>query len=239
LKIARYACKIVLSISSFDESPDVYDGLSSIEKGLGTSRKAYRIGKFLKNVSALTKQNPYRLVPSVSSSVIEVCANVGEGLYYFVDQFQFLVKVGVLSKEHGRQLTKISACAELLGYFANTVLNILRLHNLLEREIALISELQRRKRKCEAKGEDFNALDDTNKALLVEISQLRKRRIFRTLCLVQDAADSLLAVYDLKEACGGRVPSTKQHAGIITTKTMLAAAGLLSGCIGAYKRWPK
>lgn len=207
-------------------------GLVRIDDSLGTSRKAYRAGKFLKNVSSLTKQNPYGLVPSISSYILDVCVNVGEGVYYFVDQFQFLVRIGVLSEHFGNTCTKVSAVAELLGYAANTVLNVLRLHNLLEREIALIAELKRRKKKCDNAGQTFDHTDEINKALLVEISQLRKRRMLRTLCLVQDASDALLAIHDLRVVYG-RGDRGKGN------RTILAAAGLLSGCIGALKRWPK
>lgn len=206
--------------------------LVRIEHALGTSRKAYRAGKFLKNVSALTRQNPYRLVPSISSYILDVCVNVGEGVYYFIDQFQFLVNIGVLSGQFGKQCTKVSAVAELLGYGANTVLNILRLHNLLEREIALIAELKRRKKKCDQNGQEFDCEDDINTALLLEIAQLRKRRMLRTLCLVQDAADALLAVHDLREVYGRGENGRMRN-------IVLAAAGLVSGCIGALKRWPK
>jgi hypothetical protein len=234
LKIIRYSCKLATSILS--PSDGLQHSLGLLEQSLGTSRKAYRAGKFLKNVSALTRQNPYRLVPSISSYVLDVCVNVGEGVYYFIDQFQFLVRIGVLSGQFGKQCTKVSAVAELLGYGANTVLNVLRLHNLLEREIALIAELKRRKKKCDQTGQEFDHTDDINKALLLEIAQLRKRRMLRTLCLVQDAADALLAIYDLRDAYGrgGDHPGkTKMR------KITLAAAGLLSGCIGALKRWPK
>lgn len=170
----------------------------AIEEALGTSRKAYRTGKFLKNYSALTKQK--RLVPSISSSILEGVANMGEGLYYFVDQFQFLVKVGVLSKRQGQKMTMVSSAAELAGYAANIILNVLRLRNLLEREIDLVKEMRWRRRKSEEKGERFDYNDDLNKALLVEINQLRKRRLLRTLAVVQDCADAVMALNDFREA---------------------------------------
>lgn len=234
LKIIRYSCKLIVLSRVVDTShkEGLGNALVRIEGALGVSRKAYRTGKFLKNVSALTKQNPYRLVPSISSYVLHVCVNVGEGVYYFIDQFQFLVRIGVLSGRFGKQCTKVSAVAELLGYAANTVLNVLRLHNLLEREIALIAELKRRKKKCDDNGQDFDHTDDSHIALLVEIAQLRKRRVLRTLCLVQDAADALLAIHDLRDVYGRGEEGRMKN-------IVLAAAGLLSGCIGALKRWPK
>lgn len=229
--MTRYTCKLLLSVGAVDKTRDsrLYQSLDSIEKSLGTSRKAYRIGKFLEHVSALQKKNPY-LVPSISSSILELLVNVGEGVYYFIDQFQFFVKIGVLNARQGETLTKVSATAELVGYAANTVLNVLRLHNLLEREIALISELKRRKNKSEAGGSVFDPSEDTNKVLLSEIHSLRRRRTLRTLCLAQDAADAFLAIHDLRDVCG-------RPSGGGMRKSVLAAAGVVSGCIGMYKKF--
>ena len=111
LKIARYSVRLLLATGAVT-SPAATRALKDTERGLGSSRKAYRIGKFLRCVGALRKQR--RLVPSISSSVLEGTAAVGEGVYYFVDQFQFLVSVGVLSGRQGRHLTKVSSVAELV-----------------------------------------------------------------------------------------------------------------------------
>lgn len=149
-----------------------------------------------------------------------------------------LVKIGVLSSHTGKRLTKISATAELIGYVANIVLTVLRLHNLLEREIALLAELRRRRLEAERKTPAGDKTDSTSiasekeDALIAEIRQLRARRMLRTLGLAQDLADALLAVSDLREVYGSKpLP-------LFTNKTILACAGLLSGCIGAYKKWP-
>jgi len=134
----------------------------------------------------------------------------------------------------------VSASGELLGYSASVILAILRLHFLLEREVALIAELQRRRRaraayssaSASTSGED-NEKDD---ALLSEIRQLRARRALRTLGLAQDLADAFLAFADLRgnssTAAGGRC------SGVLHNRALLAIAGLLSGCISAYKNWP-
>eukprot|EP00889_Picochlorum_renovo_P001124 jgi/Picre1/28154/NNA_003560.t1 len=178
LKVTRYTCKLLFC-------------------------RLALIGKFLEHVSALQKKNPY-LVPSISSSILELLVNVGEGVYYFIDQFQFFVKIGVLSVRQGETLTK--------------------------REIALISELKRRKNKSEAGGSFFDPSEDTNKVLLSEIHSLRRRRTLRTLCLAQDAADAFLAIHDLRDVYG-------RPTGGGMRKSVLAAAGVVSGCIGMYKKF--
>ena len=139
------------------------------------------------------------------------------------------VRIGILSPHQGARITKIAATAELAAYAANIILTILRIHNLLEREVALLTEIKRR-RDEEVYSQEA---DDTQKALLQEISQLRARRTLRTLMLVQDVADALLALSDLHEI------SHKGHKHpVLSNKVVLATAGLLSGCIGAYKKWP-
>ena len=140
-----------------------------------------------------------------------------------------LVKAGVLPKHFGPQLTRISASGELVGYAASIILGILRLHFLLEREVDLIAELQRRRKARAAEG--ASSIDEEkDEALVSEIRQLRTRRALRTLSLAQDIADSLLALADLR---GDGKPS-----GLMNSRSLLAAAGLVSGCISAYKNWP-
>lgn len=140
-----------------------------------------------------------------------------------------LVKAGVLPARLGPQLTRISASGELVGYAASIILGILRLHFLLEREVALIAELQRRRKARAAEGA-ASIDEEKDEALVSEIRQLRARRALRTLSLAQDLADALLAFADLR---GDAKPT-----GMLNSRSLLAAAGLVSGCISAYKNWP-
>ena len=80
LKIIRYASKLLLA-TSLEGSTQ----LSSLESSIGTSRKAYRLGKFLQNINAARKI-PLRHHPHAT---LELVANAGECIYYFVDQFQW------------------------------------------------------------------------------------------------------------------------------------------------------
>ena len=192
LKVIRYASKLALAL-------DVdLKQLETLESSIGTSRKAYRLGKFLQNVNTVRRIQLHQ-----PHSTLELIAAVGDGIYYFVEQFQWLVKVGVIPATLSPRLTKISASAELLGYSASIVLALLRLHFLLEREVALIAELNRRRRmrrqqRQQEQEQDEAELKGKDDILISEIRQLRARRALRTLGLAQDLADALLAVSDLR-----------------------------------------
>lgn len=66
------------------------------------------------------------------------------------------------------------------------------------------------------------------KGLRTEIRLLRARRVLRTLGLVQDLADLLMVLAEVR-------PS---KSGLLSRPAVLALAGLLSGCLSAYKNWP-
>ena len=227
LKILRYAGRLALATTSFEGNTR----LQSFESSIGTSRKAYRLGKFLQNV------NNARKIPLLAHphSTLELFANAGECIYYFVEQFQWLVKAGVLPPSLAPQLTRISASGELIGYTASIALTVLRLHFLLEKEIALIKELQRRRRARASNVTEAQQQDEMKDDVLIisEIRQLRSRRALRTLGLAQDICDSFLAIADLRDLRGGSRPS-----GLFNSRSMLAMAGLISGSISAYKNWP-
>lgn len=85
LKILRYTARLALASPLVDSSnKELQQKLSGLESSLGTSRKAYRLGKFLQNVNAIRKV-PLR----APHALLELLVNVGEGIYYFVDQFQW------------------------------------------------------------------------------------------------------------------------------------------------------
>lgn len=72
------------------------------------------------------------------------------------------------------------------------------------------------------------------KALATEIQLLRSRRYLRTLGLIQDLADLLMVMPDVRSS--GSKPG--RAARLLSRPAVLAAAGLLSGCLSAYKNWP-
>lgn len=155
-------------------------------------------------------------------------SNSGEGAYYFIEQFVWwvvyvcgqpasnsiplrLVKAGVLPPRMAASLSKASAWAEAVGYVASITLNALRVAALLEREHALVSELCRMTKVCACclrmgawvsthSGQQVTGAVSKEDAadILREVSVLRSRRTLRTLAIVQDCADMLLAVNDIK-----------------------------------------
>lgn len=231
LKIARYSIRLLLATGALSSS-SVRRPMEDTESALGASRKAYRVGKFLRCYAALRKQR--RLVPSISSSVLEGTAAVGEGVYYFVDQFQFLVAVGVLSRRQGRHLTMVSSIAELVYCSSDIVLNVLRLHNLLERELELVRELRRRRRHCDERGRKFDYSDEFNVALVDEVNALRKRRFLRTMTIIDDLANAVLALDDARGAYDPYGLRFRRR----TSGIALSVCGIVSGIVGFWKKYP-
>lgn len=214
LKIIRYTTKLLTATVYTDSNTELGKRLNEFEKSIGTSRKAYRLGKFLGDLNALRK-TPI----TTTHGVLEFVANSGEGLYYFIDQFIWLTKAGMLPPHLAKQLTKASAWAEAIGYCAAISLNSIRLYALTEREHDLVAELARR-----AKAGLHDA--DANKALEYEVGMLRARRLQRIVAVVQDCADMLLAVNDIRDGKG-----------TLNNPVLLCLAGLLSALLSAHKNW--
>ena len=99
LKITRYTAKILLashllsSSSSSSPSPSssaIAASLKDFESSVGTSRKAFRLGKFVQDINSLRSAPP---LFSSRDGFLELIASGGEGIYYFVEQFIWLVCV--------------------------------------------------------------------------------------------------------------------------------------------------
>jgi hypothetical protein len=232
VKLARYAAR--LASAAAPGPPGAAAALDAVDATLGTARKVYRSGKFLQHVNALRRAPRAQHHPSLAA--LEALATLGDGFYYGIDQFQWFVRAGVLSKPLGARLGRASAVAELCGYAASAALGVLRLRNILECELALLAELARRRALRSSVGAaggaagaaDAAAEADRDRPLIAEIRELRARRLLRTLQLAQDLFDALLAAADLR---GGPA------AGARGQRAALAAAGLASGALGAYKVW--
>mmetsp|Transcript_5066 Transcript_5066/g.15190 ORF Transcript_5066/g.15190 Transcript_5066/m.15190 type:complete len:241 (-) Transcript_5066:1574-2296(-) len=126
--------------------------LKDLESALSLSRKAFRLGKFLGNVNKLVelrererkraedaarrevgKGDGFRklveenyFLSRRTFLVLSLVNNCSEGLYYFLDQLQFLVKAKVLKKSDTiKGIKRTAAVAELLSYVADTLLLVL------------------------------------------------------------------------------------------------------------------
>lgn len=91
-------------------------------RAAGTSRKAYRLGKFLQHVNALR-----RTQLTSGSSALQLLAYGGDGLYYFIDQAVWLCKAGLLNKALEKKLSRAGAVCEAAGFLGSLALHTLKL----------------------------------------------------------------------------------------------------------------
>uniref|UniRef100_A0A7N0UNT2 Peroxisomal membrane protein 11A n=1 Tax=Kalanchoe fedtschenkoi TaxID=63787 RepID=A0A7N0UNT2_KALFE len=211
LKICRYATKIILASSAVPEALPIHKRLKSFEASVGLSRKAFRLGKFVQDVNAL-RASSFR---SREDLLLSVVAYGGEGLYYFVEQFVWLAKSGLIDGKHSRGLQTISAWAEFVGYLGSIWLKIRGLRVMLEEEACLISSIEignARGVKC---GDEE-----------LKLSKVREKRMLKSLSTIQDVADLLMALADIRD---GR--------GRLSAPIVVSSAGLLSALISTHKNW--
>uniref|UniRef100_A0A8R7Q6Q5 Peroxisomal membrane protein 11A n=1 Tax=Triticum urartu TaxID=4572 RepID=A0A8R7Q6Q5_TRIUA len=116
LKISRYAARLALAAGPLP--PPASARLKSFESSLGLSRKAFRLGKFVQDVNAL-RAHPGPLPPP-----FVLLAYGGEGVYYFIEQFVWLAKAGLLPAHLLPRLQRLSAWAELVGYVGSITIKL-------------------------------------------------------------------------------------------------------------------
>eukprot|EP00897_Mesotaenium_endlicherianum_P007446 jgi/Mesen1/672/ME000109S10892 len=224
LKITRYTSKLLLATVLTDSKTELAASLKNFEASVGTSRKAFRLGKFLQDVQTLRKTQYTTL-----DGALELVGSGGEGLYYFLEQFVWLVsvayphskdkvKAGAIHKRHGRSLQKLSAWPEFVGYFGSVTLKCLQVVSLLEKEGAAVS--------AKAHAQKGASWAEKNAVLVGELAALRAKRFVKTLAVVQDLSDSLLALNDIWD---GKGP--------LASPALLSLAGLVSALISAHKNW--
>ncbi|KAM0967818.1 hypothetical protein ACFX2A_016553 [Malus domestica] len=211
LKISRYATKIALASSVLPETLPLTQRLKSFESSVGVSRKAFRLGKFVQDVNALRSSK----FDSNQELVLALIAYGGEGLYFFVEQFVWLVKSGLIDKKHSRNLQKISAWAEFIGYAGSISLKFRDLNRISENEKCVKSSIEiaiTRGNGCEEEKE--------------RLSKLREKKMMKRLSVVQDSADALMALADIRD--GG---------GPFLGPLSISLAGMLSALISTHKNW--
>jgi len=213
LKISRYATKLILASSLLQSSnnPTLYHRLKSFESSVGVSRKAFRLGKFVQDLNALRASHPH----SNRHLLFSLLAYGGEGFYYFVEQFVWLAKSGLIDPKHARTFQKVSAWAELVGYFGSVALKLADLNTISEEE------------KCLGSSVEITSLRGVG--CVEEESRLRKlieKKTMKRLSVVQDLADAVMALDDILDGNG---PFSKP--------VFMASAGLLSALISTHKNW--
>ncbi|PIN03177.1 Peroxisomal biogenesis protein (peroxin) [Handroanthus impetiginosus] len=212
LKISRYATKIILASSVLADEPLV-TRLKSFESSVGVSRKALRLGKFIQDVNALRAtqfSSHFHL-----NFVLSVIAYGGEGLYYFIEQFVWLGKAGLIDKRRLPALQKWSAWCEFVGYFGSVSLKVIELRKIDEEERCLLSSI------------DVTVLRGIECGKEQEkLRKLRGKKMMKRLSVVQDLADALMALADISD---GR--------GRLSAPLLVSSAGLFSALISTHKNW--
>ncbi|XP_058081191.1 peroxisomal membrane protein 11A [Magnolia sinica] len=211
LKISRYASKIILSSSLLPQSHPLYPRLKSFESSVGLSRKAFRLGKFVQDVNALRSAH----LDSRHRAILAVLTYGGEGFYYFVEQFVWLSKSGLIDSRHSPGLQKVSAWAELIGYVGSISLKVIDLRGILEEEDWLRSRI-----------EELQVAGGGAEKEAEKLRRLREKGLLKKLSIVQDIADGLMAAADVRDGKGA-----------LSGPLLLASAGLLSAVISTHKNW--
>ncbi|KAL1817838.1 hypothetical protein DCAR_0522321 [Daucus carota subsp. sativus] len=211
LKISRYATKVILSSSSLPLSSTQKTHLKSFESSVGLSRKAFRLGKFIQDVNSLRNSVP----ESNQDLFLTLLAYGGEGVYYFIEQYVWLVKSGLIDGKNLIFLQKISAWAEFLGYFGSVGLKIRELRRIRDEESCLVSSIRI------ADLREISVADDRER-----LRKLREKKLLKRLSVVQDLADGLMALADIRDGKGR-----------FTGPLVLSSAGLLSAVISTHKNW--
>ncbi|XP_044510047.1 peroxisomal membrane protein 11A-like [Mangifera indica] len=211
LKISRYASKIILASSVLPETLTLTGRLKSFEASVGLSRKAFRLGKFIQDVNALRNSH----IDSREDLFLSIIAYGGEGLYYFVEQFIWLAKSGLIDAKHSRNLQKISAWAEFIGYIGSVSIKFKDLKKIINEEACLASTIEI----AITRGNGYREEEQ-------KMKKLREKKLMKKLSIVQDLADGLMAVADIRDGKG-----------ILSAPLFVASAGLLSAIISTHKNW--
>ena len=156
LKISRYSARLALAAGP-PLPPAAAARLKSFESSVGLSRKAFRLGKFVQSLNAL-RAHPY------PPPALAILACGGEGVYYFLEQFVWLAKAGLLPAHLLPRLQRLSAWAELLGYVGSIAIKL--------EEVARI-ESSVKKRLADGCGEESEAVRTMRGKLLLRSEERR------------------------------------------------------------------
>ncbi|KAM7258072.1 hypothetical protein ACFE04_013813 [Oxalis oulophora] len=215
LKISRYATKVILSSSILNNNQHLTNRLKSFESSVGLSRKAFRLGKFVQDINALRTTTSSHLLHSKEELLLSILAYGGEGLYFFVEQFIWLAKSGLIDSKHSRNLQLISASAELIGYVGSVSLKIRDLKRMREDEDCLLSSIGI----AFTRGDEYMEEEQ-------RLVKLKDKIMMKKLSVVQDLADALMALADIRDGKGN-----------LFKPIVVSSAGLLSAVISTHKNW--
>ncbi|CAH8362802.1 unnamed protein product [Eruca vesicaria subsp. sativa] len=208
LKICRYTTKILLASSLLPETNPLTHRLKSFESSVGVSRKAFRLGKFVQDINALRSSR----WDSNRDLALLILAYGGEGLYYFVEQFIWLSKSGLID---AKWLQKMSAWAELVGYVGSVSLKLRDLRKIKEEEVCIASTIEI----SVTRGIGYEGEEE-------KMRKLKEKKTLKMLSVLQDLADGLMTIADLRDGQG-----------VLSAPSVIASAGLFSAIISTHKNW--
>ncbi|KAF2618936.1 hypothetical protein F2Q68_00038809 [Brassica cretica] len=211
LKISRYTTKIILASSLIPETNPLTHRLKSFESSVGVSRKAFRLGKFVQDINAL-RASRWR-DSNRGLALLLILAYGGEGLYYLVEQFVWLSKSGLID---AKWVQKMSAWAELVGYVGSVSLKVRDLREIKEEEACVASTIEI------SVTRGIGCVGEEEK-----MRKLKEKKTMKVLSVLQDLADGLMAVADVRD---GKV-------GVLSAPSVIASAGLFSAIISTHKNW--
>ncbi|CAN8320922.1 unnamed protein product [Cochlearia groenlandica] len=214
LKISRYASKIILSSSLISETRSIHNRLKSFESSVGISRKAFRLGKFVQDINAVRSSSSSSSRGGGDLALILI-AYGGEGLYYFVEQFVWLAKSGLIDSKHLKWLTRVSAWAELVGYIGSVSMKVKDLKEMRYEEICVASTMEI----CLTRGLDCEEEEE-------KMKKIKEKKNMKVLSLLQDVADGLMTVSDLRDGKG-----------MLSRASVVSCAGLFSALVSTHKNW--
>lgn len=204
LKVLRYSA----ALAAWGGAP----GRAKLERfdaSLGSARKALRLGKFLQY--ALDAD---RALAEAGPSVVAV-GKAAESLYYGLEQVAFLSKAGLLERDAGDRVGRVTPYVELVVYACALAHGARVAEAAASRERALRSEA--------ARG---NLDEEARKRLLADADGAKDACLTARLEMLQDFCDALLAVGDIRG---------KGHA--LKHPAVTGVLGLVSAGVSVRKVW--
>ncbi|XP_060200848.1 peroxisomal membrane protein 11A-like [Lycium barbarum] len=132
---------------------------------------------------------------------------------YLVSQLLFTYfEAGLIDKKNLNGLAKISVRCEFIGYIGSVSLKVKELRNINEDEECLLSTI------------GVSIIRGIGYA--EEEAKLRFKKLMKRLSVIQDFADGLMALADIRDGKG-----------LLSAPLLLPLAGLLSALISTRKNW--
>lgn len=199
-------------------SPSLADRAKKWEVSCGTSRKAFRTGRFLTGLNALRSPSP-----NWAFQLLAILGNGGEMIYFFFDHLLWLSRIGLLDTHLATRMSYVSAFGEAFGYVFFIAADLINIKQGLQREKQLLQHLA----ELPTQGMDeADGLEGQSKEIRAKLSGIRMQRVMQILAIAANLADLVIALADIEPNpfCNHAVT--------------LGISGLVSAWSGWYRNWP-